>query len=454
MKLPVPAPTLGELFQMLSGDLGTVLQHGVGPEVNGKYLHWDTVRHLNPPSGLNPKQWWLGIKLARSGISRSLDSLLDKHQRAFALALTDSMHRRLHYIDREAAGSIAGLDGREGGLQNKYLMRSLMEEAMTSSQLEGASTTRAVAKEMLKTGREPRDQSERMIHNNYRVMREVKDRGVRPFTPGDIIELHRMLTTGTLENENHCGSLRTAEDNVVVYDRANPSLVLHVPPKADELPNRLQRLCDFANDEGDGRFLHPVAKAIALHFQLAYDHPFCDGNGRTARILFYWSMLNSGYWMVEYLSISSILRKAQSTYMQAYLYTESDERDLGYFVAQQLEAIEQAIHGLHGYLARKTQENRRAQALLKSPYVLGRNLNHRQRALLANAIHATQSSYTVASHQASHRVTYPTALNDLNDLVSAGLLSRERIGKANYFFPVRDLAERLSTKASGRPSGS
>lgn len=452
MKLPVPAPTLGELFQTLSGDLGTVVLQGVGPEVEGQYLHWDKLRHLIPPNALSAKQWWLGIKLARSVISRGLEPLFDKHQLPFTLALTDSMHRRLHYVDREAAGSIAGLNGTEEGQQNRYLVRSLMEEAMTSSQLEGASTTRAVAKEMLKTGRKPRDQSERMIYNNYQVMREVKNRGHRPFTPGDIIELHRMLTTGTLDSEDDCGQLRTAADNVVIYDRANPSLVLHVPPKADELPERLQRLCDFANEGGDSRFLHPVVKAIALHFQLAYDHPFCDGNGRTARILFYWSMLNSGYWLVEYLSISSVLRKAPSAYIQAYLYTESDERDLSYFVAQQLEAVERAIHGLHDYLARKAQENRRAEALLKSPYVLGRNLNHRQRALLAHAIRAQDRSYTVASHQASHRVTYPTALNDLNDLVAAGLLSRERIGKANYFFPVSDLAERLTTSASGHPS--
>jgi hypothetical protein len=42
-------------------------------------------------------------------------------------------------------------------------------------------------------------------------------------------------------------------------------------------------------------FIHPVMRAITLHFWLAYDHPFCDGNGRTARALFYWSMLKQGY---------------------------------------------------------------------------------------------------------------------------------------------------------------
>ncbi|MBL0165545.1 MAG: Fic family protein [Xanthomonadales bacterium] len=447
MKLPVQAPSLSDLMAHISHeDLTAALNTRAGPEVNGSYVHWDKLRHLTPPEGLSANQWWLAIKLARRGNSKRFDLLQDKSGVAFSLALTDSMNRRLHHIDREAAGSIAGMGSRQTDAQNKFLIRSLMEEAMTSSQLEGASTTRAVAKDMLKTGRKPRDQSERMIYNNYMAMREVKDRGQRPFTAKDILELHSMLTADTLESEDQCGRLRTAEDNVVIYDRANPSLVLHVPPKASELPKRLERLCKFANAPDSGSFFHPVARAIAIHFQLAYDHPFCDGNGRTARLLFYWAMLNSGYWLMEYLSISSALKKSPGKYMLAYLHTETDECDMGYFIAQQLEALEQSIEGLHGYIARKSEETRRAETLLKSPYILGKNLNHRQRALLANALRSPESAYTVASHQGAHRITYPTALNDLNDLASAKLLRKERVGKANYFSPTTNLAERLSEK--------
>jgi Fic family protein len=48
-----------------------------------------------------------------------------------------------------------------------------MEEAITSSQLEGAATTREVAKEMIREGRQPRDRSERMILNNYLTMQRI-----------------------------------------------------------------------------------------------------------------------------------------------------------------------------------------------------------------------------------------------------------------------------------------
>lgn len=441
MKLPMPAPQIGELLQKLNPDLGSVLGSDVGPEVDGVYDHWDHVRHLPPPTGLTPETWWLALKFARTTISRELP-LLDKAQKAFRLSVTDSMQRHLHRIDREAAGAIVGMDQSQDG-QRRFLIRSLIEEAMTSSQMEGASTTRAVAKEMLATGREPRDHSERMIYNNYLTMRELDTWRDRPFTPEAILSIHSMLTSETLESDDQSGRLRRAEDNVVIHDRGSPPTLLHVPPPAVEAAERLQRLCDFANATPTDGFLHPVVRAIAIHFQIGYDHPFCDGNGRTARMLFYWSMLRSGYWMTEYLSISSVLKKAPAQYIRAYLYTESDGSDVSYFVAHQLEVIEKAIDGLHAYIARKSTENRRAQKLLKPNSPLGEKLNHRQRALLVNALHDPDRRYTIASHRVAHRVTYPTALNDLNGLAELQLLEKHKVRKAYVYSPVRDLAQRI-----------
>jgi Fic family protein len=445
MKLPVPAPTVPTLFEREREHLVQILTTVRSPEVDGKYEHWDKVRHRVAPKPLTSEQWWLGIKLARQNIERVLP-IRDKANSPWKVSLTDSMQRRLHVVDKNGAGSIQGMDTKHEAEQQRFLIRSLIEEAMTSSQLEGAATTRAVAKEMLSTGRQPRDQSERMIYNNYVVMNEIRSWGNRPFSPEAIIQIHSMLTEGTMEEEDQCGRLRTDADNVVIYSRESPPTLLHVPPPARELEARLKSLCDFANQpehSDTSRFLHPVVRAIAIHFQIGYDHPFCDGNGRTARALFYWAMLNSGYWLTEYLSISSVLKKAPSKYIRAYLYTESDSCDLSYFVAQQLEVIEQAIAGFHEYVARKSDENRRAQKLLRSSRILGENINHRQRALLANAIKNPDREYTVASHQTAHRISYPTALHDMTELESMRLLQKTKVGKAFVFFPVRDLPSKL-----------
>lgn len=63
-------------------------------------------------------------------------------------------------------------------------------------------------------------------------------------------------------------------------------------------------------------------------------------------------MLRSDYWLTEYISISSVLKKAPARYVRAYLYTESDESDLSYFVSHQLGVIQEAVNGLRGYMAR------------------------------------------------------------------------------------------------------
>ncbi|MHB8911405.1 MAG: Fic family protein [Lysobacter sp.] len=442
MKLPVKAPTFFELMER-GLNLTDVVNKMIGPEVGGVYEHWDHLRHLTPPSGLTTESWWAGIKLARMSSVRKL-ALLDKDDQPFRISVTGRMQHVLHFIDREAAGAILGADLVDDETTRKrYLLRSLIEEAMTSSQLEGASTTRSIAKEMLATGRQPRDRSEQMIYNNFAMMQALRGWRDRPLTVDGIFEMHRLIMRDALDDPTQAGRFRTSEDNVIVQDRGDPTITLHVPPPASELPERLQALCEFANAPNDDNFLHPVIRAIAIHFQIGYDHPFCDGNGRTARALFYWSMLRSGYWLTEYLSISSVLKKAPAKYVRSYLYTESDESDLGYFVTHQLSVIQEAVNGLRGYMAKKGRERRQAEALLRPGSPLGAALNHRQRALLLHAVRRPDSVYEIAGHQAEHRISYPTARADLLGLSKLGLLTKHKLGKGFAFYPAKDLAARL-----------
>ena len=114
-------------------------------------------------------------------------------------------------------------------------------------------------------------------------------------------------------------------------------------------------MCDFANGKTPGEFVHPAIRSIILHFWLAYDHPFLDGNGRTARALFYWSMLHHHYWLCEFISISHLILKAPAEYERAFLYTETDDNDLTYFIIYHLKLIRRAVDELHKYIARKTE---------------------------------------------------------------------------------------------------
>lgn len=414
----------------------------------GRYLHWDQLRHRKPPMGFSVEEWWLGIKLSRFPLLRDLP-LEDATGRSFRFAAVDEVQRMLHEVDQRAAGRIAFPDALTNPeTRDRYIVSSLIEEAITSSQMEGASTTRKVAAEMLRTGRPPADSSEQMILNNYEAIQFVRAMKDRELTPDDVLELHRITTEDTLEDPAAAGRLqKPGEQRVSVVDRGT-NAVLFNPPPARQLPARLRKMCRFANGEIPvGQFLHPVVRAVMLHFWLAYDHPFEDGNGRTARALFYWAMLHNHYWLFEYVSISSILKKAFAQYGRSYLYSESDENDATYFLIYQLGVMLRAIENLDRYLQRKISQIRAVESRIRNVA----RFNHRQLALLGHALRHPGTEYTVKSHQRSHNVAYATARADLLALVKARLLVSRRIGaKTMIFRSPEDLEQRLAAQGGAR----
>ena len=444
MKIPQAPPPIPDLIGRFAdnpSDLLKLFAEGLPVDGKGRYLHWDELRWRTPPEGLMPESWWLGTSFARQAMARVLP-FSDVGGDAFRFCNVDRIQELVHRIDQQASGQIVA-DEVVTNLQasDRYLVSSLHEEAITSSQLEGASTTRRVAKEMLLSGRQPRDRSEQMILNNFHAMQgaaSLAETG-NPLTPDDVLTLHRTVTHDALDDEHDAGRLQGPEDERIVV-QWDDGTILHRPPPASELPARLELLCEFANGLSGEGFIHPVVRAILLHFMLAYDHPFADGNGRTARALFYWSMLRSGYWLTQYLTISSILRAAPAQYARSYLHVETDGGDVTYFVLHQLDVIERAIANLGKYLARKMDEQQQAERLLRDRH----DLNHRQHVLISDALRDPDAWFTIQTHGGRHRVAYATARADLLGLETAGLLTRQLVGKQFVFRPSRDLAAQLA----------
>jgi Fic family protein len=410
------------------------------PTIDARYLHWDEVRFRKPPDGLTHEEWWLGLKMHRRSGSRAIP-LADTVGDNFYFAVPDLVADLLHQIDRgggtfvEIPEQITNAEQRD-----RYVVRSLMEEAITSSQLEGAATTRDVAKKMLAEGRKPRDRSEQMIVNNYVTMRRVLELRNEPLTPDMVFQIHREISEDALDAPDGAGRFRRDDEDINVSDYKGT--VFHTPPPATELPERLAAMCDFANAKTPQFFVHPVIRGIILHFWLAYDHPFVDGNGRTARALFYWQMLHSGYWLFEFVSISQFLRKAPMQYATAFLHTETDQNDLTYFIIHQAEVIRRALKELHDYVVRKSSETRAClDALQKYP-----QLNHRQQSLISHALRHPSFVYSIAGHRSRHAVVYETARTDLLGLSKAGLLEQRKSGRAMVFVAPRDLEHRLCAK--------
>jgi len=311
----------------------------------------------------------------------------------------------------------------------------------------GATTTRDVAKQMIKEGRHPKDKSEMMILYNYKAIQFIRTVKDEKLTPELINEIHKIISENTLEKEDKAGIYRNQDDNIhVLVDNDN---IVFTPPHYTEIKNRIKELCDFANkDNFTEYFIHPVVKSIIIHFLSAYIHPYIDGNGRTARALFYWFMLKKGYWLTEFISISRILKQAPARYGMSYLYTETDENDLSYFVDYQLEVIKRAIDELNLYISKKMSDLEDTESLLKKTK-LAHQLNLRQLTLLRSAIKAPGKIYSIQEHKNSHHIAYETARKDILELADKhSLFIKVKEGKSFVFIVPSDIKERIKNQTT------
>ena len=442
---PIPdAPPFDEVFKLPPDRLRAVL-HAAQRLPDDDYLHWDKLRHLTPADGLSTREWWLALKFKRGSSRIRFPQLRAIDGRPLHVTRHAKLDAGVARMDRLLAGRLVLPEAvHSSASRDQFIASSLMEEAIHSSLFEGAVSTREAAKDMLRAQREPINRDERMILNNYRAMTRLREMAEQPLDLDAVLELHRILTEGTLDQPEQAGRLQQPGESRVQIIDDRLHRVVFTPPPAEQLPERMARLIEFANadDTVDGQYIHPVLRSILIHFQLAYDHPFYDGNGRTARALFYWSMLRRGYWMAEFFSISRLLYQQRHPYELAYQQVESDEQDGTYFVLQQLDVLGRSVDELFAYAERK----HRAQQALRQRLRGRDDLNHRQLALLDHALRHPDAIYTHESHANSHRVTDITARSDLLDLVARGWLRRARSGKRSIYQPVDDLASRLQPR--------
>ena len=370
-------------------------------KINDGYEYWDTVKYKKLTSGITDIDLWTYVKASRLNLTIGVwqNPLL-------MLGLTNRMQRLCHEFDMNFGGSWGDSSVIPAESRQQYLVSSLMEEAIYSSQMEGAATTRKVAKDMLRKKMSPRDKSQQMIVNNYQTINYIAEHKTDSLTPELLLHVHQLMTSNTLDSPDDSGRFRKNDD--IVVENGITHETVHIPPTYTEIPSFVKSLCNFFNETHSKVFIHPIIRGIIIHFMIAYVHPFADGNGRTARAMFYWYMLRQGYWLTEYMSISRVIAKSKKAYEKSFLYAEADMLDIGYFVNYNLGVLEKSFKQLQEYIKRKQLDKNSANKFFK----LG-NINERQAQILKMYYEDPALILTVKDLQVKFLVTPTTAKNDL-----------------------------------------
>ena len=130
-------------------------------EINDAYLYWDKIKYRAKIA--SPQEYWSAIKMARTLNSQSVNFVKSE----FHFVTTDYIQQLLHYCDLNIGGNLGSSVGIAETDKTKFMVSSIMEEAISSSQMEGANTTRKKAKEMIQKELKPKSKSEQMIMNNF-----------------------------------------------------------------------------------------------------------------------------------------------------------------------------------------------------------------------------------------------------------------------------------------------
>ena len=436
--IKLPPPVNKNPFEAIIKDhvekAGEYLSLSTPLDDKGRYLHFDKLR-FRIPEGLDHGLVWSVVKNARQ---RQLSEVvkLGEPQKPCMLLLTPAIQMAISESDRHTTGAALEWMSSKIGEQKHmaYLLNDLIEdEAISSSQLEGAATTTKAAKDLLKRKRGPRTPDEKMIIGNFQMMQCAWKCREDNLSAELIAELHQVGVEGIDDDRYHPGAFRVTNDVVVEDGDGN---IVHTPPQAAGMEARLNALAEWINtnhsDVQNKNYIHPLVKAIVLHFAIGYEHPFHDGNGRVARSLFYWYLFKHDFAAFRFIAISTLLKSAPIQYGKSYLYTETDDMDLTYFVDYQSRIIIRAIAEFKEAYEKTVKSLNIFNAFLYESGLYGK-LNDKQKTVLQVAKSGQATAFTAINVKDNLGCSYNTANAVLNGLVDLKLFQKKKNGREWVF---------------------
>jgi Fic family protein len=317
----------------------------------------------------------------------------------------------------------------------------LRAESVASSKIEGLEVggrrlLRAEAAREL--GEDPRDVTAAEVLGSIDAMAWA----IQAVTEGsaisvkDILEVHRRLLART-HHAGHGGQIRTMQNWIGGSDY-NPCSAAFVPPLPEMVPDLLQDLCAFCNDDS----LPAVAQAAVAHAQFETIHPFVDGNGRTGRALIHLVLRRRGLEPRVIIPVSLIL----ATWAREYIEGLTAIRYRGPATSRQAHKGWNRWIGLLALACRRATED--AAAFEERTRELVRRWSGRLGKVRAKSatdllLRALPGAPILTVHSAAERIdrSFVQSNQAINRLVEAGILQQVNVGRRNRAFEAPEVIQ-------------
>lgn len=243
---------------------------------------------------------------------------------AQSLPLVDFSSDELFYLPNLARISTNGMKQllSAPASNQSFGLQAMTEEIHATFQIESIHSSRNSIRHIL-NGYAPRNEEESRIYGMKRGLDFIADRQ-NTITEENLHQLYQISTGDYLPDED-----RLLPDHFyrhdVVYVVDGEESREGLP--AQQLPDAMKRLVDFVNAKDGINELH---KAAILHFAFAYYHPYFDGNGRTARLLRLWYLVQQGYPAALFTPFSRYIAESKAAYYKAYDRVEKNALISGY----------------------------------------------------------------------------------------------------------------------------
>lgn len=237
------------------------------------------------------------------------------------LSLSDFDGNDIVFIENHAAVNQSAVKLLLQSQDQHYGFKAAEDEIVATSAIESIDFSRDSVRKILK-GMAPNDEQENRILGIKHGLEFIADTSNK-ITEESLYKLYMMTVGNFLTGDDKLkkGKFYRHDTVYVVSDR-----VEHSGLDYKKVPQFMKSLIEFANTEDD---INDLVKAAIIHFYIAFVHPYFDGNGRIARLVHLWFLIQKGYQSALFIPFSSQIEKSRKAYYDAYTTIEENKKISG-----------------------------------------------------------------------------------------------------------------------------